>query len=175
MSEHSMTQHSEARVFETPYSRLLSQPTLSGAIHELETLLLSAYSQPSLEPMTGHWSNTQILGHLIDSAVNNHARFVRAQILEHLTYAYLIVPGYAQNDWVTVGHYDSRNWDELLTLWRALNGQILHVMKTVNPASLFVPCIIGDREAKPLEAIMIDYVGHTLHHLQSLGFGGQNT
>ena len=166
MSEHSMTQHSEARVFETPYSRLLSQPSLSGAIADLETLLAAAYPQPNLEPVSGTWSNAQILGHLIDSALNNHARFVRAQIPEHLTYAYLIVPGYAQNDWVTVGHYDSRSWEELLTLWRALNGQILHVMKTVNPISLFVPCIVGDSEAKPLEAIMIDYVGHTLHHLQ---------
>ena len=161
-----MSEPSEARVFETPYSKLLSQPTLSGAIADLEILLAAAYPQPNLEPSVGTWSNAQILGHLIDSALNNHARFVRAQISEHLTYAYLIVPGYAQNDWVAVGHYDSRSWDELLTLWRALNGQILHVMKTVNPISLFVPCIIGDSEAKPLEAIMIDYVGHTLHHLQ---------
>ena len=157
-----------ARVFEAPYSRLLSQPTLSGAITDLETLLPKTYPKPSLEPASGHWSNTQILGHLIDSALNNHARFVRAQISEHLTYAYLIVPGYAQNEWVNVGHYDSRTWDDLLTLWRALNGQILHVMKTVNPVSLFVPCIIGDSEAKPLEAVKIDYVGHTLYHLQSI-------
>jgi len=163
-----MNPEPEARVFETPYSSLLSNATLSGAIHDLEMLLSKDYPQPSLEPASGHWSNTQILGHLIDSALNNHARFVRAQISEHLTYAYLIVPGYAQNDWVTVGHYDSRSWDDLLTLWRALNGQILHVMKTASPVSLFVPCIIGDSEAKPLEAIMIDYVGHTLHHLQSV-------
>ena len=163
-----MNPETEARVFETPYSRLLSQPTLSGAITDLETLLAVTYPEPSLEPRVGTWSNNQIIGHLIDSAFNNHARFVRAQIPEHLTYAYLIVPGYAQNDWVAVGHYDSRTWEDLLTLWRALNQQILHVMKTVNPISLFVPCIIGDSEAKHLEAVMVDYVGHTLHHLQSI-------
>ena len=163
-----MNPESTARVFDTPYSKLLSQPTLSGAMADLETLLSKSYPEPSLEPASGQWSNTQILGHLIDSALNNHARFVRAQISEHLTYAYLIVPGYAQNDWVTVGHYDSRNWAELLILWRALNGQILHVMKTVSPVSLFVSCIVGDSEAQPLEALMIDYVGHTLHHLQSV-------
>ena len=169
-----MTPEPAARVFETPYSRLLSQPTVSGAIHDLETLLAATYPAPNLEPSSGHWSNAQVLGHLIDSAVNNHARFVRAQIPEHLTYAYLIAPGYAQNDWVNVGQYDSRNWEELLTLWQALNGQILHVMKHVSPISLFVACIIGDSEAQPLEAVMVDYVGHTLHHLQSLGFGGQH-
>ncbi len=163
-----MNPEPSARVFETPYSNLLTQPTLSGAIADLETLLSAAYPQPQLEPRVGTWSNVQILGHLIDSAVNNHARFVRAQIPAHLTYAYLIVPGYAQNDWVNIGQYDSRNWAELLALWRALNGQILHVMKHVNPISLFVPCIIGDSEAQPLEAMMIDYVGHTLHHLQSI-------
>ena len=170
--EDRVNESSEARVFETPYSRLLSTPTLNGAIQHLETLLSASYPEPSLEPASGQWSNAQILGHLIDSALNNHARFVRAQIPEHLTYAYLIVPGYAQNDWVTIGHYDSRSWDELLILWRALNGQILHVMKNVGLVSLFTPCIIGEGEAQPLEALMIDYVGHTLHHLQSLGFGG---
>mgnify|MGYP000429740418 CR=1 FL=1 len=150
-----MNPESTARVFDTPYSKLLSQPTLSGAMADLETLLSKSYPEPSLEPASGQWSNTQILGH-------------RAQISEHLTYAYLIVPGYAQNDWVNAGHYDSRTWDELLILWRALNGQILHVMKTVSPVSLFVSCIVGDSEAQPLEALMIDYVGHTLHHLQSV-------
>ena len=165
-----MNEPIQARVFETPYSRLLSSATLSGAIHDLETLLAATYPEPSLEPSSGHWSNAQVLGHLIDSAVNNHARFVRAQIAEHLTYAYLIAPGYAQDAWVNVGHYDSRSWDELLTLWRALNEQVLHVMKHASPISLFVPCIIGDGQAQPLEALMIDYVGHTRHHLQSLGF-----
>ena len=165
-----MNDSSEARVFETPYSRLLSVATLSGAIADLEALLALEYPQPSLEPSSGHWSNAQVLGHLIDSALNNHARFVRAQIPAHLTYAYLIAPGYAQDDWVNVGHYDSRSWEALLTLWRALNEQMLHVMKHVSPISLFTPCIIGDSQAQPLEAVMIDYVGHTLHHLQSLGF-----
>ena len=163
-----MNESSETRVYATHYSSLLSAATLDGAIHDLETLLKADYPQPTLEPRVGAWSATQIIGHLIDSAVNNHARFVRAQIPAHLTYAYLILPGYAQNDWVAVGHYDSRSWDELLNLWRALNLQILHVMKHVSPASLFVPCIIGDGAAQPLEALMIDYVGHTLHHLQSI-------
>ena len=169
-----MNETTECRSFETPYSKLLSEATLSAAITDFEKLLAAHYPQPSAEPRVGLWSNQQVIGHLIDSAVNNHARFVRAQIPEHLTYAYLIVPGYAQNDWVSVGQYDSRSWDDLLTLWRALNQQILHVMKHVNPVSLFTPCIIGDSEAKPLEAVMIDYVGHTLHHLQSLEFGGKN-
>lgn len=168
-----MTPETETRVYATPYSSLLSQPTLSGAIADLEMLLAASYPEPSLEPSAGTWSNAQILGHLIDSALNNHARFVRAQITEHLTYAYLIVPGYAQNDWVSVGQYDSRTWEDLLTLWRALNMQILHVMKNVGLVSLFVPCIIGDSEAQPLEAVMIDYVGHTLHHLRSLS--GEST
>jgi DinB superfamily len=45
----------------------------------------------------GKWSPKQLVGHLIDSAVNNHARFVRAQLQDDLVF-----PGYDQDGWVRV-------------------------------------------------------------------------
>ncbi len=50
-----------------------------------------------------HWSSKQIIGHLIDSAANNHARFVLGQIKDDLVF-----PGYDQNGWVQIQHYQAR-------------------------------------------------------------------
>jgi hypothetical protein len=41
--------------------------------------------------IAGGWSRKEILGHLIDSASNNHQRFVRAQLQDELRW-----PGYDQ-------------------------------------------------------------------------------
>lgn len=54
----------------------------------------------SLRPGPGKWSKKEILGHLIDSAANNHQRFVRLQLAQRLE-----LPGYEQEGWVSVQHY----------------------------------------------------------------------
>ena len=41
------------------------------------------------------WSPKEELGHLLDSAANNHQRIVRAQFEDNLS-----MPGYEQNRWV---------------------------------------------------------------------------
>jgi hypothetical protein len=64
-------------------------PRLHGA-HEPRVV------SPGLD---GQWSARQLLGHLIDSASNNHSRFVRAQFVEDLAF-----PGYDQEQWVAVQH-----------------------------------------------------------------------
>jgi DinB superfamily len=156
--------------FATHYSKLLSAATLEGAIRDLEGLIRATRGMPELQLETApdKWTPKQTIGHLIDSAVNNHQRFVRAQIPTHLKNGTLEIDGYAQNNWVAVGGYAARDWNALLELCFGLNAQILHVMKHVNPESLNVSVIIGGGSPAPLEAVMIDYVGHLKHHLESL-------
>jgi hypothetical protein len=73
-------------------------------------LLLSLTDDESAESREpDSWSPRQIIGHLIDSAANNHSRFVLGQFQDNL-----IFPGYAQEDWVRVQKYDSAPWAELV-------------------------------------------------------------
>src|SRR5436853_6857216 len=78
-----------------------------------------------------HWSSKQIIGHLIDSAANNHARFVLAQFKDDLVF-----PGYDQNKWVQAQQYESASWPRLVELWRAYNLHLLHVMSSASKEKL---------------------------------------
>jgi len=72
------------------------------------------------------WSSKQIIGHLIDSAANNHARFVLGQLKDDLVF-----PGYEQDRWVASQHYQEASWSQLVELWRAYNLHLAHVMSYV--------------------------------------------
>jgi hypothetical protein len=121
-----------------------------------------------------HWSAKQILGHLIDSATNNHARFVLAQIKDDLVF-----PGYDQNNWVAVQHYQQASWSRLVDLWRAYNLHLLHVMNTTPAEKLNRRCAahsfqqiafetVKESEPSTLEYLMKDYVVHLKHHLHQI-------
>lgn len=125
-------------------------------------------------PAPGKWSPKEILGHLIDSASNNHQRFVRAQFTEALVF-----PGYDQAAWVQAQRYQQADWEELLTCWAAFNRRLAHVIAAV-------PAEVAARprqqhnlhqiawqtvpEATPatLAYFMQDYVGHLRHHLRQI-------
>lgn len=54
----------------------------------------------SRNPTPGKWSFEDIIGHLVDSAANNHQRFVRMQMLPHLE-----LEGYDCDAWVDRQQY----------------------------------------------------------------------
>jgi len=127
-------------------------------------------------PAPGKWSPREIIGHLIDSASNNHQRFVRMRGRDDL-----VVEGYEQDTWVADQCYQDAPWAELVVLWFAYNRHLARVM-AVTPAadrdrqrrshnlhlSAFRP-VPADR-AVTLEYFMSDYVDHLEHHLaQVLG------
>jgi len=111
----------------------------------------------------GSWSRKQIVGHLIDSALNNLHRFVRAQQTEELAF-----PGYDQRRWVDAGGYAERPWRALVALWGELNAQVAHVIAHIPPERLGTRCRIGDGEPVSLEFIARDYVKHLRHHLEQV-------
>jgi hypothetical protein len=112
------------------------------------------------KPSDERWSKKEVVGHLIDSAANNHQRFVRAQQASEL-----VAPAYNQVQWVAVQDYNSASWPDLIDLWRLYNMHLAHVIKRIPAEKLQVPCAIGDRAPVPLGDVVDQYVAHLKHHL----------
>ena len=106
------------------------------------------------------WSIQEILGHLVDSAANNHQRFVRAQEVEVLTF-----PKYEQDSWVSKQAYNTVPWSDLIELWRLYNRHLAHVMRHVPTEKLTVECRIAPYEPVTLQFLLEDYLVHMQHHL----------
>jgi hypothetical protein len=111
----------------------------------------------------GKWSRKQVMGHLIDSASNNHQRFVRAQLAEPL-----VAPGYEQDIWVDVQQYQAAAWADLVTLWAAYNRRLAAVLAAIPAEKLPRICMIGDNDPMTLHALADDYVTHLAHHLRQV-------
>lgn len=139
-----------------------------------QNLTLVAEEKVTVRPAEGKWSVKEIIGHLIDSASNNHQRFVRAQTTTGLTFE-----GYDQDQWVAAQNYQDANWHELLILWRGFNLQIAHLMEQTpddvrkqarNIHNLHQIAFHTVPEDLPtsLDYFMGDYVTHLKHHLQQV-------
>jgi hypothetical protein len=128
----------------------------------------------SAPPAPGKWSPREIIGHLIDSASNNHQRFVRMGGRDDL-----VVEGYEQDAWVAAQRYRESPWTELVVLWLTYNRHLARVMAATSPADrtrsravhnldqrAFRP-VSRDR-AVTLDYFMSDYVDHLEHHLKQV-------
>jgi hypothetical protein len=112
---------------------------------------------------SGGWSRKQILGHLIDSASNNHQRFVRAMLQAELRF-----PRYDPEGSVTAQRYQEMSWEELTNLWATYNFFLTHVLASVPDAKRSTPCFIGDNPVMTLEELAADYIVHMRHHLDQI-------
>lgn len=145
--------------------------TIDSASQRLLQISETQSEQPRAE---AQWSSKQIIGHLIDSAANNHARFVVAQLKDDLVF-----PGYDQDGWVRVQHCQQTSWPQLVELWRAYNLHLLHVMSHASAEKMKNRCTqhslqtiafetVGEAEPVTLEYLMKDYVVHLKHHLSQV-------
>jgi hypothetical protein len=115
------------------------------------------------KPAPDKWSIKEIIGHLLDSATNNHQRFIRAQDADPF-----IFPRYYQDMWVGAQGYNDAPWPELLELWRLYNRHLAHVMRRVPAEKLEVECRIGEFEPVTLGFLITDYLDHLNHHLRQI-------
>ncbi len=116
------------------------------------------------KPTPSTWSPKEELGHLLDSAANNHQRIVRAQLENSPA-----MPGYDQNGWVTVHAYQRRDWKEMMEMWQALNRQLLAAAEAVPESAWSKTLTVAGSEPLTLQFVFDDYVAHMLHHLQHIG------
>jgi hypothetical protein len=116
------------------------------------------------KPAPNKWSKQEILGHLIDSAVNNLKRFTDAQ---YLPQPYTVIR-YNQDELVLINGYQQLPSTHLLQLWTVLNEQVLNVLSNIPPEKLAYTIITPAGDAHTLEWLAIDYVEHMEHHLKQL-------
>ena len=149
---------------------------LREAINDATPILEKMNEERSrLRPAPGKWCPREVIGHLIDSASNNHQRFVRAQLQDDL-----IFPGYEQDAWVALQQYRDAPWDEVIALWRTFNLHLARMMDLVpkdelmrsrahhNLDELAWKPVPRDQPAT-LDYFMRDYVQHLKHHLAQIG------
>jgi hypothetical protein len=150
---------------------MTAAPSVQGTATELRSVansfskeLMSVDARAAARrPAAGAWSPKEVLGHLIDSAANNHQRFVRAQQADRL-----VLPGYEQNHWVSSQGYQDADWAHLVTLWTHLNLHLADVMAHIPPDKYNVSCVIDDSQPLTLEALVIDYLRHLQHHMAQI-------
>jgi hypothetical protein len=136
------------------------EATLSASVPRLLELNEGLVSAP---PRGMRWSRRQILGHLVDSASNNHHRFVRAQLQPTMYF-----PRYASDEWVAAQGYGERPWRELVEFWHLYNRHLVHVMKRVPGPALSHVCGVSPDEPSTLQDHIVDYVVHLEHHLEQI-------
>ena len=120
------------------------------------------------------WSPVEVLGHLIDSAANNHQRFVRAQFTDDLVFS-----GYEQEQWVSSQNYRNEPWSEVIQLWSSYNLHLLHVAsaipedvrtkaRTRHTLDQIAFNLVDKNDPATLEYLIRDYVDHLRHHLNQI-------
>jgi hypothetical protein len=121
-------------------------------------------TQTATPVRAGGWSRKQIMGHLIDSASNNHQRFVRAVLQDSRDF-----PGYDQEGNVRVQAPEEADWLLLVSLWANYNRYLAHVIARLPASRLEVLCRIGTGNPVTLKFVAEDYVAHLVHHLRQIG------
>lgn len=108
------------------------------------------------------WSLKEIMGHLVDSASNNHQRFIRLQIVSELDF-----PGYGKDNWkwLELSKYSEMSFSDILLLWKQYNILIANIMRNAKEDALSNYWTL-DGEKYTLKELIVDYLRHLKEHLE---------
>ncbi|MFN8453433.1 MAG: DinB family protein [Anaerolineae bacterium] len=137
---------------------------LEAEVHQVFPIL-AGMAESLVSQATGPegWSRKQIVGHLIDSAANNHQKIVRTAQASSLTF-----PPYDQEFWAQFQGYQQADWSALVELWRFYNLHLAFVIRRLTEAALAHECTIGTAPPVTLAWLVSDYLRHVRHHLDDL-------
>jgi DinB superfamily len=114
----------------------------------------------NIKPKADKWSRKEVLGHLIDSCVNNSRRFIVTQYEQNQKIVY------RQNEWVNVQDYHNSDYAQLIELWRLLNLQLATTIEKIPVKNLQYTCVTEG--VHTLEWLIDDYISHARHHLAQI-------
>lgn len=145
---------------------------MQTAITKFEALLnnfqvlysINSVTDFEAKPLKNKWSKKEILGHLVDSAINNISRFTEIQSFEKP----YIVKTYNQDELVKSNYYQNENSDALVELWTNLNLHILHIVKNQTKETLAYQLILPDGNQTDLQFLIEDYFDHLYYHLNQI-------
>ena len=137
----------------------------TGSIYDREAAQLRAVteSESIVKPASGGWSQKEELGHLIDSATNNHVRFVRASLEPEFR-----GPGYEQDAWVSLHGYHDMPWSDIVEFWQRYNTFLAGLVRRIPSPLLDSQCVIGESAPVTLQFLIEDYTLHMQHHLDHI-------
>jgi len=138
---------------------------------DLSTISTTDFSH---KPLANKWSKKEILGHLVDSSINNYRRFISAEKKENL-----IFDGYDQDAWVIQNNYQNRDKQELISLFISVNKHIAYLIGSLSEEKLNrittvhnfdKICMepLEEREPSNLSYLIGDYIVHLEHHLRQI-------
>jgi hypothetical protein len=147
---------------------------LRNAVDEgVEVILAASEEQSACRPAEGGWCAREVIGHLIDSACNNHRRFIINQSAETM-----IIDPYDQDEWIARQHYAEQPAARLAALWAVYNRHIADVIENIPEdvitqgrgpiAHLGFGYITTSDTTATIGHLAADYVGHLRHHLEQL-------
>jgi len=148
------------------------QSTINSLVSNLATVMEQVIAVVNNTPMetferkadVKKWSKKEILGHLIDSGINNLQRFMECQV-KPLPY---VIRRYEQDSLVLTNNYQHSDVGEILNCWKAINTRIKVVIQSMSPAVLANEIILPDGTKATLGFLIQDYVDHMEHHLKQL-------
>ena len=153
----------------------LAPSTLHGILRAAAQMLVKFDDEfLSTQPAPGKWSPIQILGHLTDSAYNNHRRFLVAADQDHLRFE-----GYDQEAWVVRNGYQQRETAEVIETFRQAQIHLTEMLYQIPEALLnrqtrehdFDKMAMRRVEAGAescLGFLIEDYLFHLVHHLKQI-------
>ena len=117
-----------------------------------------------IKPSETKWSKIEILGHLIDSAINNLQRFTEIQYAEKP----FTIRTYPQDDLVKANDYQNKNILDLLHLLIELNKHIVYLVNNQTEETLKYEIILPNQAIKNLQWLIEDYFNHFYHHIKQI-------
>jgi hypothetical protein len=142
----------------------VAQPLADAIARELPALrAITEDGAATKAAREGAWSRKQELGHLIDSATNNHVRFVRASLEPE----FHGLP-YDQDGWVELHGYGELQWSMLVDFWERYNRLLVELVARIPEERLATHCFVGGSAQVTLGFLIEDYIAHMQHHLDHI-------